>query len=100
MQVELLDLRRWRTRVELANAIFDYLEIFHNRTRRHSTLGHADPRELETCSPWHEFPATRFHETEGTPGPPPTPGAVQSRDDTTVRAVQGQTRPTGPSPSL
>ncbi len=27
MQVELLDRRRRRTRIELANAIFDYLEI-------------------------------------------------------------------------
>ena len=36
MQVELLDRRIWRTRVELANAIFEYLEIFHNRQRRHS----------------------------------------------------------------
>jgi putative transposase len=25
-----------KTRIELANAIFDYLEIFHNRQRRHS----------------------------------------------------------------
>jgi transposase InsO family protein len=39
MQVELLNRRRWRTRLELANAIFDYLEIFHNRQRRHSALG-------------------------------------------------------------
>jgi len=39
MQVELLDRRQWRTRVELANAIFEYLEIFHNRQRRHSALG-------------------------------------------------------------
>lgn len=31
MQVELLDRKRWSTRVELANAIFEYLEIFHNR---------------------------------------------------------------------
>ncbi|MCY9785261.1 hypothetical protein KIK06_15365 [Nocardiopsis sp. EMB25] len=31
MQVELLDRRRWRTRLELANAIFEYLEIFHDR---------------------------------------------------------------------
>jgi transposase InsO family protein len=36
MQVELLYRRRWRTRLELANAIFEYLEIFHNRQRRHS----------------------------------------------------------------
>jgi len=27
------------TRLELANAIFEYLEIFHNRQRRHSALG-------------------------------------------------------------
>ena len=35
MQVEHQDTRRWRTRVELANAIFEYLEIWHNRRRRH-----------------------------------------------------------------
>jgi putative transposase len=50
MQVELLDQRRWRTRVELANAIFEYLEIFHNRQRRHSSLGMLTPIEFETVS--------------------------------------------------
>jgi len=39
MQVELCNRRRWRTRVELANAIFEYLEIFHYRQRRHCSLG-------------------------------------------------------------
>src|SRR5207302_8270328 len=48
MQVELLDRQRWRTRVELANAIFEYLEIFHNRQRRHSALGMLTPVEFET----------------------------------------------------
>jgi len=48
MQVELLDRRIWRTRVELANAIFEYLEIFHNRQRRHSALGMLTPVEFET----------------------------------------------------
>ena len=47
MQVELLDRRRWRTRLELANAMFDYLEIFHNRRRRHSALGWLTPMEFE-----------------------------------------------------
>jgi putative transposase len=46
--VELLDRKRWRTRVELANAIFEYLEIFHNRQRRHSALGMLTPVEFET----------------------------------------------------
>lgn len=48
MQVELLDRKRWRTRVELANAIFEYLEVFHNRQRRHSALGMLTPIEFET----------------------------------------------------
>jgi putative transposase len=47
MQVELLDRHRWHTRVELANAIFEYLELFHNRTRRHSSLGMLTPLEFE-----------------------------------------------------
>ena len=47
MQVELLNTRRWRTRVELANAIFEYIEIFHNRRRRHSALGMRTPIEYE-----------------------------------------------------
>jgi putative transposase len=34
MQVELLNRRRWMTRVELANAIFEYIESFHNNRRR------------------------------------------------------------------
>jgi putative transposase len=32
---------------ELANAIFDYVEIFHNRTRRHSSLEMLTPIEYE-----------------------------------------------------
>ena len=40
--------QRWRTGVELANAIFEYLEIFHNRRRRHSSLGMPTPIEFET----------------------------------------------------
>jgi transposase InsO family protein len=54
MQVELLDRKRWRTRVELANAMFEYLEIFHNRQRRHSALGMLTPVEFEN----HHQPTT------------------------------------------
>jgi putative transposase len=76
MQVELLDRHRWHTRVELANPIFAYLELFHNRTRRHSSLGRLTRESSSRHSPWHEFPATRLHETEGRPMsqiPDPTP---------------------------
>jgi putative transposase len=51
MQVELLDTKRWKTRVELANAIFDYLEVWHNRRRRHSKLGMLSPIEFERSQP-------------------------------------------------
>jgi putative transposase len=47
VQVELLNRRRWRTRVELANALFEYLEVFHNRQRRHSSLEMHTPIEYE-----------------------------------------------------
>jgi putative transposase len=50
MQTELLDRQRWTTRIELANAIFEYLEIFHNRQRRHSSLGMLTPLEFEQAS--------------------------------------------------
>ncbi|MGY5227118.1 IS3 family transposase, partial [Nocardia asiatica] len=51
MQTELLNRQRWKTRIELANAIFDYLEIFHNRRRRHSALGMRTPIEYEMMQP-------------------------------------------------
>ena len=48
VQVELLDRQAWSTRLELATALFEYLEIFHNRQRRHSSLGMLTPIEFET----------------------------------------------------
>jgi putative transposase len=47
MQTELLDRKRWRTRLELDNEIFEYVEVFHNRQRRHSALGILIPIEYE-----------------------------------------------------
>jgi putative transposase len=47
MQVELLNRKRWNTRTELANAIFDYLETWHNRQRRHSQLNMLSPIQFE-----------------------------------------------------
>lgn len=47
MQVELLNRKRWKTRVELATAIHDYIEIFHNTRRRHSALNMLTPTEYE-----------------------------------------------------
>ena len=47
MQTELLDTKKWQTRVELSTAIFDWIEAFYNRTRRHSSLGNISPIEFE-----------------------------------------------------
>ena len=47
MQVELLNRQRWNTRIELAKAIFEYLEIWYNRRRRHSALGWRSPLQFE-----------------------------------------------------
>jgi putative transposase len=53
-ETELLNRQRRRTRLELANAIFEYLEIFHNRQRRHSALGLLTPIEYELRAPTPE----------------------------------------------
>ncbi|WP_408629872.1 IS3 family transposase [Amycolatopsis aidingensis] len=37
-------------RIELANAIFGYLEIWHNRQRRHSSIGMLTPIEYENTT--------------------------------------------------
>lgn len=47
VQVELLNRRRWRTRLELSTALFEYLEILHDRQRRHSALEMLSPVEYE-----------------------------------------------------
>ena len=47
IHTELLNRKAWRTRLKLANAIFEYLEVFHNRRRRHSMLGMRSPVEFE-----------------------------------------------------
>jgi putative transposase len=47
MQFELLDRKRWKTRLELSNAMFDYIEIFYSRQRRHSSLDYVSPVEFE-----------------------------------------------------
>ena len=41
--------KKWRTRVDLANAIFALLEIFYNRQRRHSQLGYSMTTDHELC---------------------------------------------------
>jgi putative transposase len=46
MQVEVLNRRRFKTRIELATAIHDYIQ-FHNTRRRHSSLQMRTPSDIE-----------------------------------------------------
>ena len=47
MQIELLNRQKWRTNLELAIAMADYIEHFYNPARRHSSLGYLTPSEFE-----------------------------------------------------
>ena len=37
----------WPTRSALTSAIFEWIEVFYNRERRHSTLGYLSPEQYE-----------------------------------------------------
>ena len=47
LQTELLDRHAWPTRASLRTAIFEYIEAFYNRQRRHSHLDYLSPHEYE-----------------------------------------------------
>ena len=44
---ELIYHRQYRTRDDAKQDIFEYIEVFYNRLRRHSTLGYYSPAEFE-----------------------------------------------------
>jgi putative transposase len=46
-ECELLHRYPWPTRTGLRTAIFDYIEVFYNRQRRHSTLNYHPPAVYE-----------------------------------------------------
>jgi putative transposase len=47
LQNELVDRGVWPTLARLRTATFDYIEIFYNRQRRHSSLGNLSPAHYE-----------------------------------------------------
>jgi putative transposase len=51
---ELVHRRSWPTREELRSAVFDYVEVLYNATRRHSTLGMRSPADYEEVMAAHE----------------------------------------------
>jgi transposase InsO family protein len=47
LKTELVHDTDWITRAEARSAIFEYLEVFYNRQRRHSSIGYVSPEEFE-----------------------------------------------------
>jgi putative transposase len=50
LKKELVHRRSWPTRHELTSEVFEYIEAFYNRIRRHSTLGMLAPLEFENST--------------------------------------------------
>ena len=65
LKVELVYRSRWSTRTHARNEVFEYIELFYNRRRRHSALGYLSPDEFEHLAGRHalqpvlRLPATR-----------------------------------------
>lgn len=47
---ELVYRRPWRTRLELRSALFEYIEVFYNRRRLHSSIDYKTPAEVEALA--------------------------------------------------
>ena len=49
LECELLDRRSFRSHAEARMAIFEFIEGFYNRRRRHSALGYRSPADYEAA---------------------------------------------------
>ncbi len=50
LKKELVDRRSWPEKTELRTEIFDFIEVFYNRRRRHSTLEMLSPVDYENST--------------------------------------------------
>ena len=50
LKTELVYLQRFETRAQAKQAIFDYIEVFYNRQRLHSTIGFLSPVQYEAVA--------------------------------------------------
>jgi transposase InsO family protein len=48
IKTELVFNHRWATRTDLRAAVFEYIEVFYNRRRLHSSLGYKTPAQVES----------------------------------------------------
>lgn len=50
LKTELVGFEDYRTRDQARSSLFEYIELFYNRVRRHSTLNYRSPVEFETLN--------------------------------------------------
>jgi putative transposase len=55
LKKELIHGRSWPSKAELRTEVFEYIEVFYNRRRRHSTLGFLSPAQFETITHHHHL---------------------------------------------
>ena len=97
LKKDLIHRRSWPTKAEARTAVFDYIEAFYNRRRRHSLLGMLSPVEFEngTLSPdgaasplRGSRPPTRWNTSQRQrPKPPNNPVSTKAGNSTLARAV-------------
>ena len=87
LKKELVHRRSWPTRHELTSEVFEYIEAFYNRVRRHSTLGMLAPLEFENQhSPRAPDPASRLRRSH----PPRTRSSTTRPESPTLSGEPGE----------
>jgi putative transposase len=55
LKKELIGGQKYRTRQQAVSAVFEYIEVFYNRQRRHSKLRYQSPQQFEDKNQNHPF---------------------------------------------
>jgi putative transposase len=82
LECELLDRHRFKTQAEARIAVFDFIEGFYNRRRRHSSIGYLSPidyERLHAANPDAHQPAAVLAAVKDKPSGRPPSGAVLDR---------------------
>ena len=77
MQVELLNRKKWRTRLDLANAMFEYIEVFHTDNAATPRSATSPRYSSKPGHPWPRNPATTTTSNPGQAKVSGHAGAVQ-----------------------
>ncbi len=54
LKLELIDRQSWATLAQVRRAVFEFIEVFYNRKRLHSSLGFRSPVDYEAARVHHQ----------------------------------------------